>query len=826
MSALIASLFAVGASPAAAVEGEADAPPTAKACVGDALDDRGFTDLGTLSATVPNINCLAYYGITIGKTADTFDPNSNVTRSEMALFLYRAANLMGVDLMGGDMMVDYGDIAELGEDRQNAITALARNGILSGRGSMAFEPGADITRAEMAVALVALLDKTPGAPVQKNSAGEYLVGPDPGKRPDDSFSDSRSSQPRHIDDAISAAYELGITTGAGDGSMFDPSGTIPRRDMATFIIRALNHSNVRPAGLSAQADGGNITVSVRDANFAPVANQAIDMFYISAADEARALKDDGTCQAGRVSQDSGSASKCEVDGGDAVTQTNGNTTIQIPNSDIGDGVTAWVWAGDIGDKYNDNTTDSVVLSISKGTQTVDARSAAISTDLAKGATRAHFGSPVNVTIQLKGMSGTETVDAGPGDAEVEYSVYMQYFAGSSVADPTFDSSTGALTTAARPINAATSTVKVGSDGSVTFPVVANDPSAQVDNFITVRYTVSRKVVTETTATVTDILVPPKPDAAGTDTITLVSVAVTPATTPPTTSHVDSYWDDIVFSDERAKVAAVTVEAPNQVAPGTETAGTAATVTVVDQYGNPFNGAAVTLTSTLATSDTPDTARFTGSNGQVRIGYRYSGGAAVETITAIWDGDTADASDDTDDTLDPGSGEGQEDDTACNDGRDNADTTDVTAGNDVCGRATVLWTGQVRDDNSGAASTVTPATSRPVPDFSTAPTVLSLDTESRQIVVANNDTSSAGAPAAGAPLTINYDAGDFFNVVNADNASPGKPVTIDEFEKALAADLKEAADTDAADQPTLGWTHYDYDDSGKITAFTMTAGGSR
>ena len=38
-----------------------------------------------------NINCLAYYGISAGRTADTFDPNSNVTRSQMALFLYAAA---------------------------------------------------------------------------------------------------------------------------------------------------------------------------------------------------------------------------------------------------------------------------------------------------------------------------------------------------------------------------------------------------------------------------------------------------------------------------------------------------------------------------------------------------------------------------------------------------------------------------------------------------------------------------------------------------------------------------------------------------------------
>ena len=89
------------------------------------------------------------------------------------------------------MMVDFGDISELGDDRQAAITALARNGILPGRSGMAFEPGADITRAEMAVALVAMLDHTPGVALKRETmganAGLYVLGPDPGALPNDRF---------------------------------------------------------------------------------------------------------------------------------------------------------------------------------------------------------------------------------------------------------------------------------------------------------------------------------------------------------------------------------------------------------------------------------------------------------------------------------------------------------------------------------------------------------------------------------------------------------------------------------------------------------------
>ena len=171
VTAMVASLFAIG-SPATAIDEDSkqDHAPKMTACLGDAVADRGFTDLGTLDAAARTINCLAYYGITAGRTADTFDPNANVTRSEMALFLYAAAGRMGVDLMGGDMMASYGDIDMLGQNRQDAITALARNGILTGRG-MGFEPSADITRAEMAVALVALLDKTPGVALKRETMG-------------------------------------------------------------------------------------------------------------------------------------------------------------------------------------------------------------------------------------------------------------------------------------------------------------------------------------------------------------------------------------------------------------------------------------------------------------------------------------------------------------------------------------------------------------------------------------------------------------------------------------------------------------------------------
>ena len=68
--------------------------------------------------------------------------------------------------------------------------------------------------------------------------------------------------------------------------------------MATFIMNALNHTNLRPAGLTAQTESGTakVTVSMRDAEFKPVVNAMIDAVQAYVAHESRAFKDDGTAE--------------------------------------------------------------------------------------------------------------------------------------------------------------------------------------------------------------------------------------------------------------------------------------------------------------------------------------------------------------------------------------------------------------------------------------------------------------------------------------------------------------------------------------------------
>ena len=792
---MVASLLAVGAAPAAAIDedSEQDHTTTATACLGEALDDAGFTDLGGLEAAVDDINCLAYYEITTGKTADTFDPDSNVTRSQMALFLYRSAGVMGIDLMGGDMDADFGDIAELGEDRQNAINALARNAILAGRGDMAFDPGGDITRAEMAVALVNLVDHV-SSNLGRNDAGLFVFGDDEDP-PNDSFGDAYRTLSEPVNNAISAAYELGITTGRPAGSdTFAPNDGVPRRNMATFIMRALKHSNVRPRGLSAQIQtrpqgAAEIVVSLRDADFAPIVNVAIDAFRTPAAQEERAFKTDGTCSS-RATRIDG-ASKCEIDGADPVTTSLGNIGLaQLSATEIGEGLTVWIWNGDVGDEYG-NDTDDLEMSVDPQPEVAaNATVAAISSDLGlEGNGDGRYGQKVTFTIQLQ--DGDEN-DAATPEGGIEYNLRLETFNGRVP-----------VTSSDRTISVTPGEVALGSDGSGTFVVTARDLDADNDSEVTVRYTLSRSVTNEDDANNQPNLLVPG-DGARTTT------EVSPSTNPATYTHTKLHTGIVVFSDGDAEVTAVSVDvSSHQSAPSNGTVGTAATVTVLDQYGRPMPNEGIVLSSS-ATDDavTSSRPRFTGPSGQVRIGYSYGGSAAVETLMAIWDGDTADESNDSNADLDPGSGEGQEDDTEC---RDIDDQGQNDGGNDICGSTMIFWVGLVTDENS-----TTETTSDSDQEITGPAHVLSLDADNQQLVIDGDD--DADDDAGRAPVAMDFDSNDFFTV-------DGSPSSLDDFSEMLAkalAAFEAAGDVDAITEaePTLVWADYVHDDSSSSAWFQL------
>ena len=595
--ALVASLLAVGTAPAGAAaiktgddnKAEPSEEAVFSACVGGALDDAGFTDLGSLEAAVDDINCLAYYGITQGKTADTFDPNSSVTRSQMALFLHRAATAAGMDLMGGDMDADFGDIADLGEDRQAAIKALASNGILAGRGDMTFDPLSDITRAEMAVALVSLVRHA--SPGLFNQNGTLKMD----TSDVDHFADARAAVPVAVDNAISYAYELGITTGYDDAT-FRPSASVPRRNMASFIARALAHTNTRPAGVTAQVlDGDSVMVSVRTADFEPVANAAVDAFAVATTRSSEAFDSDGECT--RLVRALGGNSTCEIDDQDEITDADGQAELLVA---VGDaiaglaktGAVVWTWSGDDGDEV-DSSTVLYELDVPPTPPKVTASSADISSDLHKAARLADFGDTVTYTVQLQGSLGGDVVDAAPDKNGASYSLKATYA-----------------------INGRTTVeeVEIGDDGSATFSLTHSDPNPdEGGNTATINYELSAMKNSK------GVWAPDCDggadagciggDAANEDDrdvstdselsdIDDTDIADDPDTSDDEsrTARPESFTGSIVFSD--AAPVATTVSAMADAydfAPGTNrSASVYVTVAVLDQYGNGVRGVPVYL----------------------------------------------------------------------------------------------------------------------------------------------------------------------------------------------------------------------------------------
>ena len=447
--AMVASILAVGATPAAALERQADQQAVWKACLGDATTGTDFTDVSDSSVHATNISCLAYYGITMGKTDDTFDPDGNVTRSQMALFLARAAKAAGIDL-GDATNMGFTDIGDADDERRDAINRVVASGIMFGDASFdppsatIFAPTDFVTRWEMAMFMFAFLDLALDtvhvdvlpATVDGDGTGiELNVDEDTetGHSVDDYFRDADRDTPAHVAERISAIYELGVTTGTngkvGEEGTFEPNGNVRREQMASFIMRAMAHTNLRPAGVSAQQTDNETQVSVRNADFEPIPDAHVEVFETNDPDDA--FDDDGEC-VGRYTTglDDRDDRECQIESGDLQTDGDGNASYGVGQADAnatkidcattdaaGEAIVgeytlmtgsgdsdyiSWAWTGDIRDEVDEDTTLAVVEDAnlpSRRTQATKAIVTGGNPDILK------MGETLTYTVQLADAGG-------------------------------------------------------------------------------------------------------------------------------------------------------------------------------------------------------------------------------------------------------------------------------------------------------------------------------------------------------------------------------------------------------------------------------------
>ena len=101
------------------------------------------------------MNWAAKTGIVAGTstTANTFSPDQNITREQMAVIMTNYAKKLGYDLPVTQEAVTFADNAEISRQAVAAVTAMQKAGILAGKDGNRFDPQGTATRAEVATVL-------------------------------------------------------------------------------------------------------------------------------------------------------------------------------------------------------------------------------------------------------------------------------------------------------------------------------------------------------------------------------------------------------------------------------------------------------------------------------------------------------------------------------------------------------------------------------------------------------------------------------------------------------------------------------------------------
>jgi len=98
-------------------------------------------------------------GIVSGKGDGTFGVNDEILRQDMAVMIYRAARLIGIELGDSIDAEPFTDEAEISGYAKEAVVAMQKAGIINGMGDGRFAPKNNATRAEAAVIIYKLFEK-------------------------------------------------------------------------------------------------------------------------------------------------------------------------------------------------------------------------------------------------------------------------------------------------------------------------------------------------------------------------------------------------------------------------------------------------------------------------------------------------------------------------------------------------------------------------------------------------------------------------------------------------------------------------------------------
>jgi hypothetical protein len=170
-----------------------------------------FTDVPAGSYYAYPVEWLLTNGITTGTTPTTYSPSRNVTRGEMATFLWRRARKPTAPTSCGFVDVPTGMFYT------QAVCWLVQTGITKGTSPTTYSPDKDVTRGEMA----AFLWRAAGEPATMTP---HQFG--------DVFQD------RYYEVPVRWLRTNGVTVGAGSPYRYGPDDFVTRGQMAAFLWRS------------------------------------------------------------------------------------------------------------------------------------------------------------------------------------------------------------------------------------------------------------------------------------------------------------------------------------------------------------------------------------------------------------------------------------------------------------------------------------------------------------------------------------------------------------------------------------------------------------
>lgn len=196
----------------------------------DVPQSEPFTDVQTTDPSYAEIVCLVATEITTGVTATTYEPNSFVTRRQMALFLVRLANEAdrleiadNINELPAPADTDFSDTEDEEQFIEDAISQITQANVAEGFPDNTYRPGAPVSRRQMAAFIDRMYTFLTGAALP-NSATDHFA---------DDNADSAEAQA-----STNRVAEAGIFIGNEDGT-FRPAQEITRRQMANVLTRTL-----------------------------------------------------------------------------------------------------------------------------------------------------------------------------------------------------------------------------------------------------------------------------------------------------------------------------------------------------------------------------------------------------------------------------------------------------------------------------------------------------------------------------------------------------------------------------------------------------------